>query len=569
MRLSDLLLTALAATALVACGSDDSDSEGSSPSDAPETPNAEGQQNTKLGDKQDAWDAANNPERMARFLERDLDYTYDNLPKNGTVNKISWPATYWPTYADSTNYRWRATDGEVPTIDQLSPLEKYDVAFNNWEITPEFLKLKPFNGSNCGAVWDEDYYREIGPAARWMSENKGNKRSRDGVDSDDDGEIDECDSESNDGVEFWWGLCHAWVPASMNEPEPQYPVTHNGVTFYPADIKALLMTIYDRSRSIIIGGRCNAKEVERDEQGRIKDPKCRDTNAGSFHVLMTNFIGRYGMAIAEDRTYNYEVWNQPIHDYKVEHAEEIDEAKAVQLLNLADGTSYPFNEDTKRWIDVRMTVRYVTESHAEERPLSTEIERYLRTDRYHYILELGLLGKVLGGEWVQDLSQQPDFLWVSTGPSEQNRGRNPHVEYPLIKDLLEKAQRPPEDPDAPNPTNRVEFTNDTVVEIPDNDDAGATSTITVESDKLANRFFMRLNISHTYVGDLKIRLVGQDLDKTLRDKEGGSANDIDATYEITELQGKSPAGTYKLVVTDHADRDVGTLNHWTITVETD
>ena len=39
---------------------------------------------------------------------------------------MPWPDTYWPTYEDSVNARWQGSD--VP-----SPLEKYDMAFNNWQ----------------------------------------------------------------------------------------------------------------------------------------------------------------------------------------------------------------------------------------------------------------------------------------------------------------------------------------------------------------------------------------------------------------------------------------------------
>jgi len=425
-----------------ACSADNSSGTGYGGGEHPDRP--------PLLGKAEGWDYKNDPQKLADFLDKDLDYKIDALPREGKAKLSPWPDTYWPTYADGTNHRWRGKD-------ELSPLEKYDVVFNGWAATEEFMKLKPFDPNNCNGDYDKEYYEKLGPAAQYQSEHKGNKRSRDGVDSDGDGVVDECDNESNDGVESWWGLCHAWVPAAMNEPEPMYPVEMNGVTFYPSDIKALLITIYDRSKSIIVGGRCNAKEVERDEQGRIKDPNCRDTNAGSFHVLLTNMLGRYNMPIAEDRTYNYEVWNQPVHDYKIDKQEEIDVARANELLGV-EGSEYKYNPDARRFFEVQATVHYVTESSASDKPLVPSIGSYLRTDKYHYVVETDADGKVIGGEWIKPgsthsqwgFSQQPDFLWASVGPAGETTS-NPFVKYSLVKELLAKSLIDPNQP-PPAPT---------------------------------------------------------------------------------------------------------------------
>lgn len=38
----------------------------------------------------------------------------------------------------------------------------------------------------------------------------------------------------------WYGICHAWAPVSLLEPEPRCPVEKNGVTFRVLDMKALI-----------------------------------------------------------------------------------------------------------------------------------------------------------------------------------------------------------------------------------------------------------------------------------------------------------------------------------------
>ncbi len=547
----------------------------SHPTDDEGGPTAEGDKDAPfLGGKADAWDSRNDPERFASFLDKDLAYELAGLPKSGEADNKPWPGSYWPTYMDSANHRWEGKG-------TWSPLEKYDLVFNGWVPEEGFSDLRPFDPNGCGTDnWDKDYYSGLGPAAKFQSEYKGNKNSRDGQDSDDDGMTDECDTESNDGVEFWWGLCHAWTPAAMNEPEPRYPVTLNGVTFQTADIKALLMVVYDSSKSVIIGGRCNTKDVERDENGRIKDDKCRDTNAGTFHVSLANFLGRYNMSIAEDRTYDYEVWNQPIHSFDVEELDEVDETRAVQLRlgeDTAEGTRYPHNPDAKRWAEVKTKVRYVTESHAESRPLVPELESYLRTDRYHYLLEMDGDGNIIGGEWLNakvtresGFSNQPDFLWASTGPAGWGWNTNSHVDYQTVKSLLDKSQSPPQEGGGGGgeEVERLEELAEPGRDIPDNLAGGVRDSLTISAGGEAKRVFVKLDVTHTYVGDLVVTLF-KDGTKVavLRDGEGGGDNDIHDQVEVPALAGRPVAGTYELLVVDRAKRDEGTLDRWGIVAE--
>lgn len=409
--------------------------------------------NPFLVGKADGWNWLNDPERFARFLDEELIYQFDLLPLSGATSQKAWPASYWPTRYDSTNYRW---DG----ADSLSPMEKYDIVFNGWVPPEGFMALRPFSPS-CGlAAFDLEYYDVLGPAALWMSENRGNWRVHDGIDNDNDGQTDEC--VDADGIAGWWGLCHAWTPASMIEEEPNYPVTMNGVTFFSSDIKALLLTIYDSSRAVVIGGRCRTDDVERDENGRILDLDCRDTNAGTFHVILTNFLGRYQTAFAEDRTYNVQVWNQPVQSYKIDVQTEVDEASAIALTHADPSavSSYPFNEEARRWVEVEVTVKYLTESHQSRDPMLSHHEQYLRVDRYHYLLELDGEGLIVGGEWINGgsthsshgFSQQPDFLWYPIGPRAQPGAtahgeykiiKNPHISYTKVKELLAKSLIPP------------------------------------------------------------------------------------------------------------------------------
>ena len=552
MKLRDTLIAGALAFSFNACAVDEE-------TPVENAPGAETAETIGKGTgKEDAWDYRNDPTRLANFVNKNLEYDADTLPKSGEAANKPWPASYWPTWMDSTNHRWRSAS-------ELSPMEKFDVAFNGWEIPVDFMDLRPFDPNNCEAGFDKEYYTSLGPAAGWMSERKGNKRSRDlytheGVN---------CEEENP--VETWWGLCHAWAPAANLELEPIYPVTVNGVTFYPADIKALILVVYDGTKSVILGGRCNTKEVERDENGRIKDDACRDTNAGAFHVSLANLLGRYGMSFQEDRTYNYEVWNQPILDYEVTQFEEIDEATAAGML-IEGATEYPFNDDAKRFAEVFTTVRYITESHQEERALIPEIATYTRSDRYQYILEMDAEGNIIGGEWLQGrtnhtgwgVSEQPDFLWITTGPATNGR-QNPHVGYDKVKELIELSRQAPGNDDTDNNGDLRSFSNSNPIAIPDNDPNGIQSDVHVDESLTSARVELQVDIKHTYIGDLIVTLTNENgFKKVVHNKVGGSADDLSLNVVVEELADQDLQGKWTLTVSDNARIDTGKLMTWAI-----
>ena len=94
-----------------------------------------------------------------------------------------------------------------------------------------------------------------------------------------------------------------------------------------------------------------------------------------------------------------------------------------------------------------------------------------------------------------------------------------------------------------------------------------TDTITVTDSGTVTSVSVAIDVSHTYIGDLKIDLVAPDgTTKTVHNRSGGSANDIDQTY-TPDFAGVSIAGTWTLQINDnYATADDGTLNSWTLTI---
>ena len=318
---------------LSACG--DPEGDDTTTAEAEVTPDGVSKQ---VDGKSDAWNYRNDPKGFRAVL----DYNFENMPREGATNVTPWTDTYWPYYQDGINVRWQryAAIDEASKWKGLSPAEKYDLAFNGWKPVDGFKEMKPFNTTDC--TFDQEYYDNLGPVATWTHKNKGLGRMTDGIDGDRDGveDAEECAQVNDngrkdfDGAETWWGICHAWAPAALMEEEPLAPVERNGVVFEVSDIKAFLTQQWDRSQSYMVGGRCEEDELERDEHGRVTNSDCRDLNAGSWHVIVTNFIGLNKKGMVIERTTNYQVWNQPLFGYRITEQEEISLQKAHELLKI-------------------------------------------------------------------------------------------------------------------------------------------------------------------------------------------------------------------------------------------
>ncbi len=496
-----------------------------------------------------------------------MEYNWEELNKpelaHGASEIVPWPDTYWPMTEDGYNQRWLGSS-------TLSPVEKYDKAFNNW--VPEsgfetYLTYKPF--SYPGQSYSAEYYAELGPAASWAHEKGGNYRAR--VLTDPDG-TPKWDEESTEdavewgGIEGWWGHCHAWSPAAFMAPEPQHPVTVNGVTFEVADVKALTEATFEGGRSFFLGGRCNTKDVERDEFGRIIEDECRDTNPGAFHVVTLNRMGINKLSFVIDATYDFQVWNQPVRDYTIDLQKEVSLEEALQLIGRTDVTEYPYNDKAKRFVHVKMRFRYVVEGSASREPYIPRIDSYTRTHNYEYLLELEDDGTIDGGEWIDD-APHPDFIWAPVGANDIRNGYWGDViiakdNVKQLQDLATGAEEPPVTGDE----HAFESTPGTA--IPDNDSAGISDTINVPESLNIGALRVTVDITHTYVGDLKVSLTRGEQTVDLQDQEGGGDDDLHKTFTVNDFNGTDARGDWTLEVSDNANVDTGTLDGWTLTVVT-
>ncbi len=515
--------------------------------------------------KADAFDFKNDPAR----LSQNLNYRLAELPKTGkrvtplwkaeypdAVGKadVVWADTYWPTAEGSHNTRWQGAAVK-------SPLEKYDAAFNSapgCDVQP----AKIF-GAGMKAEWDK-YNACAGPAAKWQSANFQNaKVLHDGIDNDADGVVDAVGPSGDvDGVATWWGTCHAWAPASQLLPEPQHAITVNGVQFDVADIKALEQNIFDSSSAVMVGGRCNSKEITHTGTDSANDD-CNDGNPGMVHVVMANFVGLANLALVEDRTANFEIWNQPVMGYKVTKQAKISNTAANACVGAPAGNKWTFNTNAAELYEVRMTVEYLTESGAELEPQGSS--NHIRTDDYHYILELNAAGKIVGGRYcTENRDDHIDFLWSPTGRFSPS---NPNVSVTKVKELIAKSVAPLGGGGGGGPAKVFSATPKTA--IPDNSPAGAKADVAVTGLSGSLKLAVSLDITHTFKGDLVVELLRDGTRvKTLHNKAGGSADNIVQTFTLTSAEiGTSLNGTWSVKVVDTAAADVGMINTVSLSFE--
>ena len=123
---------------------------------------------------------------------------------------------------------------------------------------------------------------------------------------------------------------------------------------------------------------------------------------------------------------------------------------------------------------------------------------------------------------------------------------------------------PNDPPHPPPPVDQPESFRLTVGKaIPDNNQKGISSSLVVGSDSRARNISVYVNIKHPFIGDLLVQIVAPDGKiATLHQRAGGSADDINKSYEVTASVKAQAAGTYRLVVNDLARQDVGKLVSW-------
>lgn len=113
-----------------------------------------------------------------------------------------------------------------------------------------------------------------------------------------------------------------------------------------------------------------------------------------------------------------------------------------------------------------------------------------------------------------------------------------------------------------------------VQDVPIKDLQTAKLSLAVADTSAVKSIKVSVDIEHTYIGDLIVRVQPPASTGvsaiTLHNREGGSADNLKKTYDevngpgLVALKGKSPQGTWTLVVDDKAKQDTGRIRSFTL-----
>ncbi|HLL53069.1 MAG TPA: proprotein convertase P-domain-containing protein [Myxococcaceae bacterium] len=96
-----------------------------------------------------------------------------------------------------------------------------------------------------------------------------------------------------------------------------------------------------------------------------------------------------------------------------------------------------------------------------------------------------------------------------------------------------------------------------------NDNQTVTSTLDVPEDATVDKLQLDLDIAHSYRGDLVVTLTSPSgKSAVVSNKQGGSADDLKGSFDLSAFAGEKATGQWKLTVQDSGRGDTGTLKGW-------
>lgn len=220
----------------------------------------------------------------------------------------------------------------------------------------------------------------------------------------------------------WMGICEGSAAASTFYREPRNAVqlrTAQGdnVLFHVLDIKglaSLLWSSYNTSLPVT-GTRCTLASPPVDEHGVVLDEGCFNSNPGTWHIAVLNFLGKRTRPLFINRVAVSEVWNVPVLSYNMKYfnvndGDTTDEIRKalIPLESYSDDIYRKYRApEAVSVIGVEMEVRLAA-GYTNER--DSRMESQVTKAIYRYDLELDAAGTIVGGEWHS--AEHPDFIWA-------------------------------------------------------------------------------------------------------------------------------------------------------------
>lgn len=346
------------------------------------------------------WNGPNHPNNFSRVAGAPMITDFNNLPLQGQVadTRYVWSDTYWPSNLGGISYRWNHPNPQPFTYTFHSKAEIMSMS------TEQLSQLSP---SELYDIAQGDYNYSLTRKARSLY-HRG---------------------------DLWWeGICHGWALAATIYPEPA-PVTVTNrdgvrVPFGTSDVKALLSMHeaynYNGRKYGFVGQRCSASgKVPGEGDDRDRNPnepapsernteKCKDVNAGAFHVVISNMLGIHSRSFVADIDRYNDVWNQPIFGFSSsmigEEAVSPEERATGIERKVRISTKFTYGEELQIWTAEKAAKNPTWRHWVSKVPVTgTDIQQF-RHKQYEYIIEISANGSIIGGEWITET--RPDFMWI-------------------------------------------------------------------------------------------------------------------------------------------------------------
>lgn len=316
----------------------------------------------------------------------------DKLPTLGGISE-AWSDTFLPNRWGGAGVRWYG-DNDLGDMDEPKP-------------RPDMWNYKLHTPNDLRQM-SEEMIRKLSPSEKY-----------DILLSRYDYPLTNSERERNKpGDADWEGVCNGWSTAAIkySEPNPVTIVNKEGISipFGASDIKSLLMLhqyfITQFPHYAILGDKCNSKSLV--TALSLSNPaalsgdsldSCSDANAGSFHLVVSNMLGRLKKGLVFDVDRDDEVWNQPVFKFE------------TRILERSGAKAR-----------VSTDVWYAEEKMPSWDPMIKAQSNNIKKATYNYNLELAPDGTIIGGSWIDGSDRDgnnaivyhPDFIWYGDGEDE-------------------------------------------------------------------------------------------------------------------------------------------------------
>lgn len=357
----------------------------------------------------EGWDRYNNPNIYVPIMpNKAINYEFSTLPLESKLESdtLGWSGHYWPFMYGGITYRWnqrgfKPFSNKFPTKEEILSMSED--------------KLAEFSPAELYDIYRGDYNFSF--TKRLLSTH-------------------------NPKAGWWEGLCDGWALSAANYPEPRAVTMINKdgvrVPFGSSDVKALMAMhgVYNSQGYYVkVGRRCNVRgkvageEVEDTDRQpsprQAESAKCRDVNAGAFHLVITNMLGIHNMSFVADVDRFGEVWNQPVTGYssKVVGEEEVGRAEQRRGIEKKVRVKTRMGYASELMFFSNRAVELGYSNFVSKEPVLGTDAQYSKDKEYEYILEIDSKGNIIGGEWITET--RPDMMWTKARDPRFNDSKFP------------------------------------------------------------------------------------------------------------------------------------------------